>query len=61
MVKDYDACSLILTIIQLSGGAYNAEEISEIIEMIKLYEEEEGESDKRKVFQLFVNDEQTEH
>lgn len=61
MVKDYDVVHLVLTIIQLSNGAYSAEEISQIIEMIRLYEAEFGAGEKNNILQLFTTDEKPEH
>lgn len=39
-MKDCDALQLILSILHLSNGAYTPEEISELIELIKYYDEE---------------------
>jgi hypothetical protein len=40
VMKDVDPMQLILTIIQISNGAYDPEEISQIIELMQLYEKE---------------------
>tara|TARA_R110002072_G_scaffold144865_1_gene290944 strand:- start:6673 stop:6861 length:189 start_codon:yes stop_codon:yes gene_type:complete len=52
-VVKYDPAELILSVIYYSGGAYQPDEILEIMEIIELYQKEDG-AEKKSAAELRI-------